>query len=370
MATRATPADPSENTTESEISENAVHFYRQAIDARRKPTGSFLSAFAKYGDVSTLYCQTFDAADYDDFVSRIARLKQQDLECRYVRPGDISAFDHAPVLRIVDGAAAPLAWRRRTTGQRQYSIISEINALGAASVHRNMMDFMTAPVQAWDAMLFPSQSIMAAADSRLNEMMSYVASRFHCEPNLPVQRVVIPPGINTTAFDETENTGMFREGVRRRLGIVNDDMCVLVTGHFAFYQRMHPTPLMLALESAARRTGIRIHLLMAGWFDTARIERAYRDLAKDLAPAINVIFLDGRDDEIRNSVWSAGDVYAAFHDSAAHELHISKMPVKKPPQGGGNRGGGQRRGGSRQRPANRGGNANRGKPSKNARGQS
>lgn len=325
MATRATPADPSATTTESEASENAVHFYRQSVDARRKPTGSFLSAFAKYGDISTLYCQTFDAADYDDFVSRIARLKQQDLECRYVRPGDISAFDHAPVLRIADGAAAPLAWRRRTTGQRRYSIVTEINALGAASVHRNMMEFSTAPVQAWDAMLFPSPSIMTVAEDRINETMSYLASRFNCEPNMPAQRVVIPPGMNVDALNETEDTRMFREGVRRRLGIGNDDMCVLVTGHFAFYERMHPTPLMLALESAARRTGIRIHLLMAGWFDTARIERAYRDLGRDFAPAINVIFLDGRDDEIRSGVWFAGDVYAAFHDSTAHGVDMELL---------------------------------------------
>lgn len=53
-----------------------------------------------------------------------------------------------------------------------------------------------------------------------------------------------------------------------------------------------------------------------------------------------------------------------FHDSAAHELHLSKLPVKKPAQGGGNRGGGQRRGGG-SRPQGRGRRSGGGKPSGN-----
>ena len=59
-----------------------------------------------------------------------------------------------------------------------------------------------------------------------------------------------------------------------------------------------------------------------------------------------------------------------FHDQSAYDLHLSKLPVKKPAQGGGggNRGGGPRRsGGGRGRPSSGGG---RGRPnrSQQARG--
>jgi ATP-dependent RNA helicase RhlE len=45
-----------------------------------------------------------------------------------------------------------------------------------------------------------------------------------------------------------------------------------------------------------------------------------------------------------------------YHDAEAHELHLSNVPVKKPPQGGGGGGGGQRSG---NRPNQRQGQANR-----------
>ncbi len=325
MASDDTPIDKPENPAHSDAPENAVHFYRQGVDTRPRPTGSFLAAFAKYSGLHTLYCQTFDAADYDDFVRRIAQLKQDDLDCRYVRPGDTRSFDDAPLLRIADGSAAPLMWRRRNVGQRRYSIVDEINSLGGVSAHRNLADIIAAPAQPWDALVFPSETIRTTAEERIEAAIDYYGSRFGASTDLSAQRVVIPPGMNAHAFEKSDETQGFREGVRQRLGIGREDFCVLVTGHFAFYQRAHPTPLILALEAAARRTGIRIHLLMAGWFDTARVERSYRDLSRDLAPAVNVIFLDGRDDEIRAGVWFAGDAYAAFHDSVAYGVDMEML---------------------------------------------
>ena len=103
--------------------------------------------------------------------------------------------------------------------------------------------------------------------------------------SFPGVSFVIPPGVNTSLYSETDDTKDIRNGIRRRLGIKEDDYCVLATGNFAFYERAHPTPLFLALESAARRTGARIHLLQAGWFDNEKIERAYRDAVREFAPA-------------------------------------------------------------------------------------
>ncbi|MDA0998229.1 MAG: glycosyltransferase, partial [Proteobacteria bacterium] len=300
--------------------ENAVHFYRRDADTQARPAGSFLGAFIKHSGVDAFYCQSQDSADYDDFVGRIAKADQRARPCHFVAPGSAKGFAPAPVLRIADPAVAPLAWRRRTLGQRRYSIVGEITDLGAGATHRALGELLVAPLQPWDALIFPSKTVKAAAERLLEQHAAYLAYRFGGNPKPDGLHFVIPPGIETSKYADTADSRVMRSGVRRRLGIRDDDLCVLSTGNFAFHERAHPTPLYLALEAAARRTGVRIHLLQAGWFQTERIERAYRNAVRDYAPAINAIFLDGREADIRERVWFAADAYAAFDDSVRHGL--------------------------------------------------
>lgn len=305
--------------------ENAVHFYRRDIDARPRPAGSFLGAFVKYSDVAGFYCQSHDPEDFDDFVSRVSKADQNNRECRYVAPGDRKGFANAPVLRLSGAEIAPLMWRRRTLGQRHYAVVGEIEHLGSAATQAALCELLIAPAQHWDALVFPSKTIKSAAERLFRVQGEYLGFRMGGTHEFGGVSFVVPPGINASAFAETEDTRSMREGVRRRLGIREDDFCVLTTGNFAFYQRAHPTPLYLALESAARRTGVRIHLLQAGWFDNEKIERAYRDAIKEFAPAVNAIFLDGREADIRDRVWFAADTYAAFDDAVQHGVDTEML---------------------------------------------
>ena len=301
--------------TEPTKPENAVHYYRRAIDAGPRPTGSFLGAFIRHAEVDTFYCQSQDSTDYDDFVSRVVRAYPEGHDCRFVAPGDTRGFAEAPVLRIADPAFGPLMWRRRTLGQRRYSIVGEVSSLGAHEVQRALSDLLIAPAQPWDAMIYPSKTIKSVAEDLIARASDYLQRRVGGTPSLPLMGFIIPPGIDAAKYAEDDESARARAGVRRRLGIGDEDLCVLTTGLFQFYRRAHPTPLILALEAAARRTGVRLHLLQAGWFDNERIERSYRDALREWAPAVNAIFLDGREPDIRDRVWQAADVYAAFDDS-------------------------------------------------------
>ncbi len=300
--------------------ENAVHYYRRDADTGAKPSGSFLGAFVRHSGVKAFYCQSRDGADYDDFVSRVTRADSDGRPCHYVAPGDAHGFEPAPVLRLAGAGVAPLMWRRRTLGQRRYSVIGEVTDLGAAETHRQLGDLLIAPAQPWDALIFPSKTVKAAAERIIDQHAAYLSHRLGGQPKLDGLHFVIPPGIDTQRYADTDDSRVMRVGVRRRLGIRDDDLCVLTTGNFAFHERAHPTPLYLALEAAARRSGVRVHLLQAGWFATERIEKAYRDAVREFAPAVNAIFLDGREPDIRERVWFAADVYAAFDDSVRHGL--------------------------------------------------
>ena len=144
--------------------ENAVHFYRRDIDARPRPAGSFLGAFVKHSDVAGFHCQSHDPEDFDDFVSRVSKADQNNRECRYVAPGDRKGFADAPVLRLSGAEIAPLMWRRRTLGQRHYSVVGEIEQLGSAATQAALCELLIAPAQHWDAVVFPSKTIKSAAE--------------------------------------------------------------------------------------------------------------------------------------------------------------------------------------------------------------
>lgn len=298
--------------------ENAVHFYRRDIDARPRPSGSFLGAFVKHSDVPAFFCQSHDPADFDDFLERVAKADTAGRECRYVAPGDRKGFEHAPLIRLSGADISPLMWRRRTMGQGRYSVVGEIDNLGAAATQAELLNLLIAPAQHWDGIVYPSKTLKATGERLLTVQSEYLAFRMGGTAAFAGVSFVIPPGVNTSVYAETDATKDIRSGIRRRLGIKEDDYCVLATGNFAFYERAHPTPLFLALESAARRTGARVHLLQAGWFDNEKIERAYRDAVKEFAPAVNAIFLDGREADIRDQVWYAADTYASFDDAVGH----------------------------------------------------
>ncbi len=323
MAVRVKPVRVSKTAIDG--IENAVHFYRREIDARPRSAGSFLGAFVKHSGAPAFFCQSHDPQDFDDFVSRVSKADTEQRECRYVAPGDRRGFKDAPVLRLSGAEVAPLMWRRRTFGQRHYSVVGEVEHLGSASAQAALCELLTAPAQHWDAIVYPSKTVKQAAERLFAMQAEYLGFRMGGQHEFGGVSFVIPPGINAGTYEPTEETGTLRDGVRRRLGIREDDFCVLTTGNFAFYQRAHPTPLYLALEAAARRTGVRIHLVQAGWFDNDKIERAYRDAIREFAPAVNAIFLDGREEDIRDRVWFAADAYASFDDAVSHGVDTEML---------------------------------------------
>lgn len=319
MVVRVKPIKQPQGTANIQA-ENAVHFYRQHVDVKPSPAGSFLGAFINHSGVDAFYCQSQNTEDYDDFVSRVTRADTEGRECVHVGLGDVSKLTEVPVLRIKDSDPSPLLWRRRTVGQRSYSVVSEFSNIGTAHTQNHLSGLVTAPAQPWDALVFPSKTIKHTAEALMARQSEYLLSRSGAALNYPGLKYVIPSGINADEYADNIQSQNDRIAVRRRLGIQDDDLCVLTTGNFAFFARAHPTPLYLALEAATRRTGVRIHLLQAGWFENEQMERAYRDAVRDFAPGVNAVFLDGREPEVRDRVWHAADVYAAFHDNISHGL--------------------------------------------------
>lgn len=81
----------------------------------------------------------------------------------------------------------------------------------------------------------------------------------------------------------------------------------------------------VALERAARATGRRVHLIQAGWFANAAIEAAFRDSARDFAPSVTAHFLDGRAEDVRHAIWSAGDLFVSLSDNVQETFGLAPV---------------------------------------------
>src|SRR5262249_13379848 len=100
------------------------------------------------------------------------------------------------------------------------------------------------------------------------------------------------------------------------------------------HAKAHPTPLYRGLSRAARKTGRKVHLLMAGWAAHPAVRQAFLDGARVLAPNVRVSLLDGTDPAIRHNVWHAADVFASLSDNIQEtcglvilEAQASGLPV-------------------------------------------
>ncbi len=186
-------------------------------------------------------------------------------------------------------------------------------------------ELLTTPVQPWDAVVCTSAAVKATLERMLENWADFLNRRSGGRFQNHVQLPVIPLGVDCARFTRTDATLEVRANVRHGLGIKDDDIAVLFLGRLSFHAKAHPLPMYLGLEEAARRTGKRIHLLQAGWFANAGIEREFRDSMTRYAPSLNGIFLDGRDADVNAQVWFAADIFTSLSDNIQETFGLTPI---------------------------------------------
>ena len=96
-------------------------------------------------------------------------------------------------------------------------------------------------------------------------------------------------------------------------------------GRLSVFEKMHPVPLMIALERATRQTGKSVVLLMVGWFGEDETEAMHRDAARAYAPSVRVEFPDGRDADLRYEIWSAADIFTLPVDNIQETFGLAPI---------------------------------------------
>lgn len=317
------------------VKNNAAILYTSAdfrtsgekLMGRNAASESFLHGFARYAGVDDFYCYTASRNAFMDFSERVGNIiAPRKVTCRWVSPDRLSALAEPGCLFVPDPSISRFAWLRRYANQRSYSLCGITHTISSQGSMDMLGSLMTAPVQPWDAVICTSKVVKSSVEYMLGNLGEYYAARMGAMVTAPQLKLpVIPLGINTEDFDAGEKYGEYRHAWRQKLGIAEGDVVFLFVGRLSFHAKAHPTPMYIALENAAKQTGKRVHLIQAGWFANAAIEEGFRQAAKTLCPSVNMIFLDGRQPQIRKEIWCASDVFTSLSDNIQETFGITPL---------------------------------------------
>jgi len=315
-----------------ELANAAIYYVPDMVDTSRpKLMGrhaageGFVRAFGRHAEVDRYYCCAPRRADADDFARRLQAAGGAQREVVWLRQGAPAAVAKAGCLFVGEPVLARHAWQRRPAGNRAYSICGITHTTASAGVMSGIADMLVAPVQSWDAVICTSDAVRRMVERLLDNWQDYLADRLGAATACRPQLATVPLGVDADALAGGPAADAARREWRDRLGIGADDVAALFVGRLSFHAKANPLPMYLAMQRAATASGRRLHLIQAGWFANDYIEQAFRDGARELCPAVNAIFLDGREPNVRRQIWFAADLFTTLSDNIQETFGLTPI---------------------------------------------
>jgi glycosyltransferase involved in cell wall biosynthesis len=187
-------------------------------------------------------------------------------------------------------------------------------------------ELITAPVQAWDAVICTSKAVKDNVSKLLQAQVNMLQERLGISKLVLPMLPVIPLGIHTQDFMFTDAQ---KKAARLTLKANDNTLVVLFMGRLSFHAKAHPLAMYQALQIAAQTvkvSGKNIKLIECGWHANEFIEKAYRDAALHACPDVEVITLDGRKAKDRETAWAGADVFCSLSDNIQETFGI--VPIE------------------------------------------
>lgn len=288
---------------------------------RRAAGKSFLRAWFERRKSAALHCHAATRRHFEEF-SRLAASQGATGTINWLPLERPETLASAGTLYFPGPDIARNAWRRYRRRPAGWSIIGVTHTICTETVMDGIAEWLTAPVEDWDAVICTSAAVRASVDYLLAAQRDHLrrrngATRFP-QPQLPV----IPLGTDTRAFSEDAAS---RTSTRDRLGIGQDDVALLFVGRLSLHGKAHPVPMYLAAQRAARKTGRTLHLILAGWFATEGVETFFRKEAAAVCPDVTLHVLDGRIETELRGAWNAGDIFLSLVDNMQETFGLTPV---------------------------------------------
>jgi hypothetical protein len=157
----------------------------------------------------------------------------------------------------------------------------------------------------------------------LEEASAYYAWRFGGTGRAPqLQMPLIPLGLNSGDFAINAD---LRKQSRASLGLAEEDIAVLFLGRLSFHSKVNPGAMFIALEEAARAASRQVVLVLCGWFSSDTQKNVFVQAVQNLAPSLDVRFVDGRNEENRKHCWSAADIFCSLSDNIQETFGLTPL---------------------------------------------
>jgi alpha-maltose-1-phosphate synthase len=226
-------------------------------------------------------------------------------------------------LHLPGPSIGPFAWQRALASHRQWSLTGVTHTTASAGAMDAIAEFVTAPVQPWDALICTSEAVKQNVERLLDAQAAYLSARLGASriefPRLPV----IPLGVHCDDFAFSPQA---RQAARARLGLGADALVVLYVGRLSFHAKAHPLAMYQSLERAARRLpGARLVLIECGWHAAEAIAKAFREAAALACPSVSVITLDGRKAADRETAWASADLFCSLSDNIQETFGLTPI---------------------------------------------
>lgn len=297
---------------------------RPKLMGRHAAGEGFLRALVQHSGFSRLVAVVRTDADAQAFAQQVAALGGT-MPTATFPEADLHRAAGPGAVMLPGPDLSDYAWRRRRIGRAQaFSIVGLTHTTASATAMDSIANLLLAPVQPWDALICTSAAVAGMARRVLEAEGAYLARRLgatrFATPMLPV----IPLGVDAQAVAPSVEA---RALWRARLGVAAQDVVVLHHGRLSFHAKAHPAPMYLGLARAAAQAppGVRVHLVLSGWFADQTQRNAFLEQARAFAPGLPVHHVDGRERAVRSAIWSAADIFTLLSDNIQETFGLAPV---------------------------------------------
>jgi len=311
------------------MSHAAIYLNPEAFDTKTKilmgrhsAGESFLRGYLRHANVERHVFWNVAGNPQADLEAFVEAIEPSSKPITWLTLNDRRGIAKIGVVNIPQPHVAREAWARRLLDDSAYAICGITHTTATDRVMDAIGNTMIAPVKPWDAMICTSRAVRAAVERQLEATEDYLAETLGASRVTRPMLETIPLGINVADFITSPQQ---KKQWREKLGIADDTVVALYVGRFSPAGKMNPLPMALALERAAVLTGKKIAWVVAGWGPTEAMTEAYHSDSRACCPSVQYIPLDGREPDVRFSIWAVGDFFLSLSDNIQETFGLTPV---------------------------------------------
>lgn len=288
---------------------------------------SFLRGYLTHSHATAFWAQVQKQEHGQHFAAQV-KAQGRSETVHAVTPHNLGALAQAGLVYYPGPGIGQHAFHRvaATGAHTGWSLCGITHTTSSAGAMDALSELITTPVQPWDAVICTSTAVKDNVTRLLQAQANMLKERLGISKLVLPMLPVIPLGIHTQDFVYTDAQ---KTAARKRLKANDNTLVVLFMGRLSFHAKAHPLAMYQALQKAAqlvKASGKKVKLVECGWHANEFIQKAYQDAARQACPDVEVITLDGRKAEDRETAWAGADVFCSLSDNIQETFGI--VPIE------------------------------------------